>query len=404
MFRNDLDLNDYLRGCTKGALDAVASLDADYLLSENEDVLVASLLQRHLPTPIAVDWSAASRSPITEVTLRKPDDFGLDRTYEIPASKVTVSFPVTGTTAMLGHRASTYTLSPTYGDVSATAVVLEVTERSLTPEVIRKEIDRVRSSVEQRVTWANNDLEQFAPQAERDLRASLKARRERILNDRAVEQALGIPVRMSGASRPPAPARRKQVSLPQRRQQAPFVPEPVLEEAIYRDVLATVRSWGTQMERTPRTASKLEEEELRDLLLGTLNGYWEGAAGGELFNGSGKTDILVREGDRNVFIAECKFWDGPKSASDALSQLLRYLVWRDSKAALVIFIKTAKPAATITKLHAAIEGHASHVITKDASDIATRADYIVTADDEGRRISLAVIPVVISSDQPAATE
>ncbi len=28
----------------------------------------------------------------------------------------------------------------------------------------------------------------------------------------------------------------------------------------------------------------------------------------ETFNMSGKTDILLREGERNVFIAECKFW------------------------------------------------------------------------------------------------
>jgi len=33
----------------------------------------------------------------------------------------------------------------------------------------------------------------------------------------------------------------------------------------------------------------------------------QGKATGETFNRARKTDILLREGDRNVFIAECKF-------------------------------------------------------------------------------------------------
>ena len=37
-----------------------------------------------------------------------------------------------------------------------------------------------------------------------------------------------------------------------------------------------------------------------------LNAQFEGKAAGEVFNGQGKTDILIREGGRNAFIAECK--------------------------------------------------------------------------------------------------
>jgi hypothetical protein len=83
---------------------------------------------------------------------------------------------------------------------------------------------------------------------------------------------------------------------------------------------------------------------------------------------------------------------GPKGVGDALDQLLSYLVWRDSKAALVMFIGTADPRATIQKLHDAVEAHVSWALTKDAANPSSRVDYVVTADDEGRRVSLAVIP------------
>ena len=162
-----------------------------------------------------------------------------------------------------------------------------------------------------------------------------------------------------------------------------------------------MQAWAASLERTPGTLSRLNEEELRDLLLAHLNGYWRGAAGGELFNGSGKTDILVRANDRNVFVAECKIWAGAKAVGDALNQLLGYLVWRDSKAALVMFIRTKDPATTIQRLHAAVEEYSRYVLTKPGGDPSRHVDYVLTADDEGRRISLAVVPVVQSAAAPS---
>lgn len=395
MWGNERGLRDYLHGRLKAAQAELASLDADYVLSENEDVLVTALLEKHMPKSLAVDWKAVTRSEISEVTTRVRDQFELDRVFTVPASKVVLSFPITGSTEVLGYQASTFSSGPRYGEVSGDSIVLEVIERSLTADVIQGRIDRLKQDIDKRVGWANADLQGFAGTAEQSLRRSYAERKQRILNDRAVEEALGIPVKSSGVARPPVRAKRKQVTLERRRQQAAFVPEPVLDEAVYRDVLDAVHSWARSLERTPRTAEKLDEEELRDLLLGTLNGYWSGAAGGELFNGSGKTDILIRAEDRNVFVAECKIWRGPAGAVKAIDQLLSYMVWRDSKAALIVFIKTADPAATIERLHAAVEAHSSHLLTKPSTDPSKQVDYILAADDEGRRVSLAVLPVVI---------
>jgi hypothetical protein len=69
----------------------------------------------------------------------------------------------------------------------------------------------------------------------------------------------------------------------------------------------------------------------------SFNGQFEGRATGETFNLNGKTDILLREGNRNVFIAECKFWKGPKKFSETIDQLLGYTAWRDTKTAILVF-------------------------------------------------------------------
>lgn len=398
---NERRLDDYLRSRLKGALDELAGIDPDVILSENLDVVVAALMGKYMPSEIRIDWDGATRTPVTEVTTQVRDQFGRDEIYTVPASRVVVSFPITGTTEMLDYQASTFSLGGKYANMSGGSVVVEIVERTLNADTILAQVERVKQDLNKRAAWANGDLATFLSTAEDSIRSAFERRKERILSDRSVEDALGIPVRTSSTPRPPVPARRAYVTLQSRNVQKGFVPEPVLEDAIYQDVLQAVRAWATSLERTPRTAAKLDEEELRDLLLGNLNTYWQGGAGGELFNGSGKTDILIRHADRNAFIAECKIWHGPKGVAEALDQLLGYLVWRDSKAALVMFITTKDPAATIEKLHSAVEAHPRHALTKDATDPGSRVDYIITADDEGRRVSLAVFPVIIRTMVPS---
>jgi hypothetical protein len=151
---------------------------------------------------------------------------------------------------------------------------------------------------------------------------------------------------------------------------------------------------GRAMERTP-TAAKFKEVELRNLILIVLNANYEGAVRGEVFNGSGKTDLLLNwEGD-NAFIGECKIWDGQAKFRDAIDQLFGYVTWRDTKAALIVFIKQGTPSDIIPKARKEVENHASFIRTKEGSS-ETRSDYLLRSpSDAERRVDLALIVVVI---------
>ncbi len=116
-----------------------------------------------------------------------------------------------------------------------------------------------------------------------------------------------------------------------------IAPEPILEEAEYQHILKVMDNMTHVLERSPRAFIGLDEESIRTHFLVQLNGQYEGQATGETFNSEGKTDILVRIEDRNVFIAECKFWKGEAVLTDTINQLLGYLTWRDAKTALVFF-------------------------------------------------------------------
>lgn len=124
------------------------------------------LLGKHMPTEIKIDWDGATRTPVTEVTTQVRDQFGRDEIYAVPASKVVVSFPVTGTTEMLDYRASTFSISGKYGKVCRGSVIVEIVERTLNADTIRAEVGRVEQDIDQRAVWANSDLASFKKTAE----------------------------------------------------------------------------------------------------------------------------------------------------------------------------------------------------------------------------------------------
>lgn len=115
------------------------------------------------------------------------------------------------------------------------------------------------------------------------------------------------------------------------------------------------------MERSPNAFSGMTEQDLRQHFLVHLNGQYEGQATGETFNFEDKTDILIRAVGRNIFIAECKFWDGPASLVAAINQVLSYTAWRDTKIALLIINRGKNLSAVLAKIPDALNAHPNFV-------------------------------------------
>lgn len=125
----------------------------------------------------------------------------------------------------------------------------------------------------------------------------------------------------------------------------------------YEHILSVMTNMALVMERSPSAFSSIDEEALRTHFLVQLNGQYEGQATGETFNYEGKTDILVRVKGRNIFVAECKYWDGPKTLSDAIDQVLSYASWRDTKVAIVIFSRNKNFSRVLEAIPQAVTEH-----------------------------------------------
>ncbi|AXF95217.1 hypothetical protein [Spiroplasma phoeniceum] len=96
------------------------------------------------------------------------------------------------------------------------------------------------------------------------------------------------------------------------------------------------------------------ENTIRDFILLILSLNFEASITAESFNRGGKTDIMLKYNNENVFIAECKFWNGEKKFLEAIDQLQGYLTWRDTKTALIIFVKENDISSIINKIRTKI--------------------------------------------------
>jgi hypothetical protein len=152
------------------------------------------------------------------------------------------------------------------------------------------------------------------------------------------------------------------------------------------------------MERNPRVFSTAPEETIRDHYLVQLNGQYEGSATGETFNRQGRTDILVRDGNANLFVAECKIWSGQKKFTEAIDQLLGYVTWRDTKTAIIVFNRNQETTPVVETIKATIEAHDDY--KRDAKlENSTRLRAVFgRPDDPAREIIITVIIVPIPKD------
>ncbi len=158
----------------------------------------------------------------------------------------------------------------------------------------------------------------------------------------------------------------------------------------YEHILSVVSNMVVVMERSPQAFAGMKEEDLRQHFLVQLNGQYEGQATGETFNFEGKTDILIRVEGRNIFIAECKFWDGPESLNQAIEQILKYASWRDTKTAILIFNRKKNLSSILGKIGDVVKAQSNYLRTVNVAE--TRFRFVLHhRDDKERELILTIL-------------
>lgn len=213
-------------------------------------------------------------------------------------------------------------------------------EDSARKEQIERDIKSEIGTIQSNINSQNDQLRHYHDELEKFIIQCLEKRKSVLKQQNNLLESLNIPIKpKNGMPDIDAIKVKKRIVPVHLKTPTPVIPEPGIDKIIFSDILAILRFMGRTFEEVPKTFTKLGEEDLRNIFLAALNGYFEGDASGEVFRKLGKTDICIKEKKKAAFVAECKIWHGQQSIVGALNQLLGYLTWRDCKASIIIFNK-----------------------------------------------------------------
>lgn len=392
------DLRDYLARRRQAMLDEIERYDRSRFLNSSDDALLEYFLNKYrADAPVLnEDGMTAQECEMRVDVSQLPDRYIRDRSRPLyrPGVQISLLVPFSGEEELLRYSPSTrFTGGGLRAAVEQQQIVLQFSTDTLDEGALHRWKDEVMRTLRQYVAWVGDDVRNWNQSLPDTGGGTIRARRDRILRSQGLVASLGVPL----AARPDAPRTfavsnvvRRTVSPPPA-PSTPFQPEPALEFRQFEEILSLIRPVGASIERDPSAFEALNEESLRSLFLATLNSHYRGKATGETFNARGKTDILIRENDRNIFIAECKIWRGAKTLLSALDQLLSYATWRDGKLALILFVRQRGFADVLGQIPALVQGHAAYRRGLRAQSESEWICTVASDDDPSRQRTLAVL-------------
>ncbi len=392
------DLSEVLGERIKSMQREVEGVDANRLLNTQIDVLTEYLEKKYsAEPPVLIEGGITADqvdSPIdvSGDPLRPIED--RSRAFYVPGTTFSFFVCFSGEAEFFRCKPSVFGLNPPRAEIRTDELVFTYPRADLNAESVKLKFESDLRKVQDYLEKVVLDSEAHNRSLREIAKALVESRRQKLLRDQAAVAALGYPLRRrTDAPRTYAVPDVRRKILPQMptARTKPAVLDPTLANEEYESILTIIRRMSLVLERSPKAFKGMKEEDLRNHFLVQLNGQYEGKATGETFNASGKTDILIREKDKNLFIAECKFWNGPESLSEAIDQLLGYATWRDGKLAILLFNRKKKFSTVLSKIPEVAKNHASFKRQVDYESESGFRFHLHHPDDSDRELVLTVL-------------
>lgn len=379
-------------------VDEIERIDGDRLLNTSVEDLVAYFVEKFkidVPTldleNLVVDQHE-KQIDVSGDRLRFLADH--DGPFYVAGSEIKVEIPFEGNAWAFRMRPNPFTLSPPRASVDGSLVSFSIAGTNLQADQVRGEIDRTVSEIQSYLVNLRSNVSGFNAQLSDQARTAIESRRGKLLANRNMVASLGYKLKeRQGTTKTyvATEVRRKVSPTMPPASAAPYKPEPVLATNDYEHILEVMQGMTEVMERSPSAFHDLDEETLRSHFLVQLNGHYQGQATGETFNYEGKTDILIRSEGRNIFIAECKFWSGPKKLGSTIDQLLGYSSWRDTKTAIVLFNRNRDFSNVLASIPKEVQSHPQFKRSLPSTSETTFRYIFAHKDDPNRELYLTVL-------------
>lgn len=352
----DIDLGAALSSKKKELEAKIDSFSNEEILANSLELLASNLYEEFYIEPVSIHEEEFLKRTIKQGKVQRLADPFFRYTYEkeyveVDGVIMTFYFPFTGDANLFKCRASTFSLSP-YPEISISGnylslryeYILSDLQNESAKENVARRIERDIKEIKDGISYANDEVKNYNATLNSFAIDCLIKKQRKVQAFFAIASTFEVPVEKTAYAKTHVPLERKIAPIAHSYNQQDSY---CINDLDYADILSTIKHTGSTYERTPASYKSMQEEDLRNTLLAALNATYKGDAVGEAFRNSGKTDICIERENRAAFVAECKMWTGKKGIADALSQLDRYLTWRDCKTALIFFVRRKDFLATL---------------------------------------------------------
>ena len=323
-------------GLLSSANSKVASINLDEPSKVND--IATDIYYKHVLQPIVL--LEDKKSTDSEIRNCQLYDYLRDRSFFRDCEVYVFTIPFEGTWHLFDYHASTFRMEYTEAEVSPNIIKIEVVDEQNSPEQVLNQFNQILNSIRWNLDKINPEIRNYDSQLRMIVTSGIENRIKQVREKRQKEIELGFPPRGSDHAI----------------QDIPIIIRPSLvvdivpldnvrstqfriTDYVFDKIIECVMYSATTMERTPQSYSSFGEEQIRDHLLSAINGMLATRGSGETFNNKGHTDILFSYQNHNVFIGECKIWNGIAYVGNGLEQLEGYLSWDDTKTSLIVFYK-----------------------------------------------------------------
>lgn len=355
------ELRHYLESVLRNLQQEVYAQDKNYLLNANETQYIEYLVNHYQIEPLVLHWNEKSVSDREELIDAEqfPPGFTVTSGRSYRKSVITYHIPYSGKEVLLSMSPSLRILWTERVKPTKECISFDIINWRDDADEIKRKADEFQNKVSQQAGNLTKEMLQFNSKLEGEAKTVVQARKSELLKQANLVASLGVTLKKAEqeVSTFAVPVTKKKIIV--KKPASPkgsFTPEPTLDEGTYQDILEMIHDAGVAMERHPSIYSDKDEEVLRDFFLMVLSPHFDSTTG-ETFNKVGKTDILIRHEKQNIFVAECAFWHGIKLFYGKVDQLLGYLTWRDSKSAIMCFIKNKEVTPVLSAIEQDMEKH-----------------------------------------------
>ncbi len=361
---NTFILDDYLNKQKQNMLSRISREDKAYLASINIDEYLTYLQNSYEISLPIIDESNIYIDK-KEQMVERYDHFDCIL-RKVDGIVINVFIPFQGDANLFLARANTWSSRLPMGNVVNNCIVVTIglTMQEISEYNLTEAISNTISDIQQYLSYAEKQINEF----NENIKIVAKSEITYLVDNykkvnkffENVPYTLKTNDKIPSTFKVPNIVRKAEIKKPVAKTKN-LIPEPELCFHEYNHIIQICSDMTKVIERSPNSFVNMDEESLRTHFLVQLNGHYQGQATGETFNSKGKTDILVRSDNQNVFIAECKFWRGKKAYLSTIDQLLGYVTYRDTKTAIFVFVKNNEFTKIFEQMKAVISEHPNFI-------------------------------------------